>query len=639
MASILAEAVVGKVCEMAIQQVANEVSIVWNFSEDFERLKNIIRQINYFLDEADEKSSRQKDFVKEWLHSVRDIAWEAEDLLQICAVDFMYASNTQLCTSSYNQLILHHQMGRRIRKAKARMSSVIEDGNQLNIAHTLLSRISSRIIPETKVYKTGFPASDSKPVAIQPKIESTVNLLENPQFPVIAVVGMGGLGKTYLLQHVYDAQKGRYEKSAWLSVSQFYSFSKLLNDLAFQLSRDLSREIKESGVSEEVAAQSIHNFILGKRCLIVLDDVWRVTREGDLIAKLGIPTGADNQCKVLVSTRSREVSANLNAKIYEMESLRDEESWKLFCVYAFPESEENKAPEPLKEVALNIVKECANLPLAIKTIAASLANTTVPGEWQSKLSKLKKVSDPSNPVMDILKLSYDSLPAHLKACFAYLSFFPEDEKIECEYLTYIWMAEGFIPAGENPWDCLYQLANLCLIEVWEDELVRKWCKIHDLLLDLAILISRENKCAFGLEDAFSKLPCVNTGGGRWCHLFLAKKVIDEHAISQRRPVSPTLDRTLSLSHNAEIGRNIPAMLFGGMRVLRVLDLSFTNISTLPDCVGEMKLLKVLHLKQTEIEKVPDCVRRLKSLSYLNVSSSEAPKWISELVSSAFGRPV
>ncbi|XP_057841111.2 disease resistance protein RPP8 [Cryptomeria japonica] len=636
MASILAEGVVGKVCEMAIQQVANEVSIVYNFSEDFERLKNKMRQINHFLNEADEKSSTQKESVKEWLQSVRDIAWEAEDLLQICAVD---STNSQSCTLSCNQLILRHQMGRRIQKVKARVSSVIEDGNQLNIGHNLVSHVdaaeSSNTSQRRKYTRLSVLPSDSKPVGIQSKIDSMVNLLESPQFPIIAVVGMGGLGKTYLLQHVYNAQKGRYEKSVWLSVSQFYSFSKLLNDLAFQLDEDLSKKIKKSGVSEEVAAESIYSFMQGKKCLIVLDDVWRATREGDLLTKLGIPTGANGQCQVLVSTRSREVSANLKAQIYEMGSLTDGESWKLFCVYAFPESEENRAPEPLEEVALKIVKECGNLPLAIKTTAASLANTSLP-EWQSKLSKLKKVSTPSDPVMDILKLSYDALPAHLKACFAYLSFFPEDEEIECEYPIYLWMGEGFVPAGDNPWDCLYQLANLCLLEVWEDKWLTKYCKIHDLLLDLTILISRENKCAFSVDEAFSKLRSVNTGGGRWCRLFLAKKDIHEHVISERRPVSPTLVRTLSLSHNTEIGGKFPAKLFYGMRVLRVLDLSNTNISTLPACVGQMKLLKVLNLSKTKINKVPDCVRYLKSLCYLNVFSyhelreSEAPKWISEL---------
>ncbi|GLJ52429.1 hypothetical protein SUGI_1115240 [Cryptomeria japonica] len=299
----------------------------------------------------------------------------------------------------------------------------------------------------------------------------------------------GGNGQNLYSSACLNAQKRRYEISAWLSVSQFYLFSKLLSDLAFQLDKSLRKETKESGVSEDVAAESIHSFIQGKRCLIVLD-----------------------------------MSGGLQKKMKRA---------GICFVFIHFQYEENRAPESLKEVALNIMKECGNLPLAIKTTAASLANTTLPGEWQSKLSKLKKVSTPSDPVMDIPKLSYDSLPAHLKACFVYLSFFPKDEEIEsCQSLS---------------------------LEVWEEVwYLKKSCKIHDLLLDLAIIISRENKCAFSVDDGFSKLKS-GTDGGYWCRLFLAKKDIDENAISERRPISPTLVCTLALSQNTKIGGNIPAM--------------------------------------------------------------------------------
>ncbi|GLJ53257.1 hypothetical protein SUGI_1134990 [Cryptomeria japonica] len=386
-------------------------------------------EINSVLNEADEESSRQKESMKTWLHRVRDIAWEAEDIIQECAVDSMYATDTQSCALSCNQIILQHQMGRRIQKLKARLISVVEDGNQLNIVRAVVVHKEEEAESSSsgqRFKRSNLLPRDSKPVGLESKIESMVNLLENPHFPIIAVVGMGGMGKTYLLQNLYDAQKGRYEMSAWLSVSQSYSVSNLQRGLAFQLSKDLSKEINDGVVDEVVAAQSIHSFIQGKRCLIVLDDVWRATKEGDLIGRLDIPAGDASQCKVLVSTRSREVCTNLNAHIYQMEYLTDEESWSLFCAHSFPGSEGNRVsvPEHLEEVAHNIMKECGNLPLAIKTTAASLANITLPGEWRAKLNKLEKVSTPSDPVMGILKLSYHSLPAHLKACFAYLAFFP-----------------------------------------------------------------------------------------------------------------------------------------------------------------------------------------------------------------------
>ncbi|GLJ19571.1 hypothetical protein SUGI_0353670 [Cryptomeria japonica] len=88
-------------------------------------------------------------------------------------------------------------------------------------------------------------------------------------------------------------------------------------------------------------------------------------------------------------------------------------------------------------------------------------------------------------------------------------------------------------------------------------------------------------------------------------------------------------RTISFSQNPEITR----------RVLRVLDLSSTAISTLPECVGKLKLLKVLNLSNTKIREVPDCVRRLKCLEYLDVSEctsiQSVPDWIGDLKSLSY----
>ncbi|GLJ15046.1 hypothetical protein SUGI_0245800 [Cryptomeria japonica] len=515
-----------------------------------------------------------------------------------------------------------------------RLCTTIALAVQQEVEKTRSKEVVKPSIP-APVKKSGLLPRDSHPVGIDSKLEQIVGLLEDPKVKVIAVVGMAGSGKTFLLQNIYNRKKSRFEDSIWLSISRSYSVKNLQHDIASHL--DLKSEIVDAAVTEERAAELIHRRLQGKKSLVVLDDLWTLSTEDYLFDKLGLP--ADKDCKVVVSTRDKQVALNSNAHIYKMKILSDEESWALFCAYAFPESEGNRAPPHMEEEGRKIVKQCGNLPLAIKTTAASLAKTRLLSKWESKRRQIERVVTPlgdPNPVMEILKLSYDSLPAHLKPCFAYLSFFPEDEEIDCEYLINLWIGERFIPADEDQWEIAWnwldQLDNLCLIQLWEDvehvnfkKRVTKSCKIHDLLHDLAIQISRENKCAFSVKEA-----CQGISGG-CCRILLAKKdVKDLSPLSQRRPFYL---RTLSLSKNKKI-QSIPANLFTAMRGLRILDLSCTSIRSLPASIENLRLLRVLNLRKTWIEEVPECVRHLKNLLFLAFpwSCRALPVWINELKS-------
>ncbi|GLJ19578.1 hypothetical protein SUGI_0353950 [Cryptomeria japonica] len=628
-----ANGVLGKLGEIVAQQVVNEASLVLNFRKDFQLLQTKLTDISGYLQTADQQSALNLS-VKRWLMDVNDIALDAEDIVDECTVQPLYTRPTPSCFCHFSQLAFRYKMGKRIKDLKDRMTSTIQKAQELNLVHQMLN--SSQ--PSTSTSERGaelkrssvLAETDSRAVAIDNKVKEIVRLLE--EHAVVAVLGMGGLGKTFLLRHVYDTNKQRYDHSAWISVSKTCSLRTLQCDLAYQIKLQM-----DPNISVVLLAQLIHGHLVDRRCLIVLDDVWRSSVQGDLIERLGLPTGGNNQCKIVVTTRSRDVAANMRAHIYEMQQLSKEDSWKLFCLFAFPDSDGNRPPEDLKSLATQIVEKCGRLPLALKTVGASMAKSVGLGNWESKLRQLKDVGGTEDSTMQILKLSYDSLPSHLKSCFAYFSFFPQDTKIffsmikEAEdihqdYLIHLWIAEGFIPQEreKEQWDIglnyLHQLVDLCLLEVTT---FLGCYTVHDLLHDLVINISKEYNCEF-------HLPLQET---RCRRLLLGKKGITNDAISGGPIHSQRLLRTFSFSQNLEI-TSIPEHWFDHMKVLRVLDLSSTAISTLPECVGKFKLLKVLNLSQTKIGEVPSCVRRLKSLQFLDVSGSSSihrlPDWIGEL---------
>ncbi|GLJ19576.1 hypothetical protein SUGI_0353770 [Cryptomeria japonica] len=634
-----ANGVLGKLGEIVAKRVLNEASLLLNFRKDFQWLQKKFKDISGYLEYADEQSGLNVS-VKRWLVEVSDIALDAQDIIDECAVEPLYTTPTQSYVCRWRELVFRYKMGKRIKDLKDRTSSTIQKAQELNLVHQILhsshhSTSSSERGAELK--RSSTLESDSRVVAMDDKVEEIERLLEEPEIGVVAVVGIGGLGKTFLLQHVYNRAKQRYEHSAWISVSRTCSLRTLLCDLASHINLQI-----DSGVSDVRAAELIHRQLEGRRCLIVLDDLWSSSVQGDLIQRLGLPTSSNNQCKVMVTTRSRDVAAKMGAHIYEMQQLSKVDSWNLFCLFAFPDSKENRPPQYLESLAQQIVEECGRLPLVVKTVAASMARSSALGVWESKVRQLKDLGGADDCTMQILKLSYDSLPSNLKSCFAYFSFFPEDteiyftrakdtEDIHQDYLIYLWIAEGFIPHenGKELWEIglnyLHQLVDLCLVEV---NIALSCYTLHDLLHDMVINISREHNCEFHLPSQDSSCR----------RLLLGKKGINNGEISESPLHRQRFLRTISLSQNPEI-TSIPEHLFDRLRVLRVLDFSRTAISALPKCVGNLKLLKVLNLSQTEIREVPDCVRRLKSLEYLDVSGCTSlqclPDWIGELKSLSY----
>ncbi|GLJ19752.1 hypothetical protein SUGI_0357850 [Cryptomeria japonica] len=637
MASGLANGVLGKLGEIAARAAWNEASLLLNFKNDFKWLEKKLRQICASLQAADEQSEQNKN-VKEWLIEVRNIAFDAEDIIDECAVEHLYTNTSQSCVYNCSSLVFRYKMAKRIKELKGRIRATIQEAQDLKLFYDVshLSLPSTSTSGSERTEELSFLEKDLPAVAVDYKVEEILRLLDNPAFRVVAVVGMGGLGKTFLLQHVFSITKHRYDCSAWISVSQTYSLRKLQCDLASHIDLELASQVSGLGITDVRAAALIHDKLEGKRCLIVLDDIWSRV-EGDLISRLGLPTGSSNQCKIVVTTRSRGVAENIDAHIYEMQHLWEGESWDLFCLFAFRNREGNRPPEQLESLAHQIVEECGRLPLAIKTVAASMAKSSLPQEWESKLGQLKKVRNAEDPILNILKLSYDCLPPYLKSCFAYFSFFPEDTQISLstfkipsaiyqDYVIYLWIAEGFIPQEKDreQWDIgldyLHQLENLCLLEV---NRVLSCYTVHDLFLDLVVNICKEDECEFDI-------PVNET---RFRRLLLANKGVYTNVISERPLLCKRFLRTLSFSQNPGI-TSVPEQLLDHVKVLRVIDLSLTAISTLPKCVGKLKLLKVLNLSRTEIKEVPDCVRRLKSLQFLDLSFCTSlqriPDWIGEL---------
>lgn len=194
---------------------------------------------------------------------------------------------------------------------------------------------------------------------------------------ILAIVGMGGLGKTTLAQLVYNDSRiqGFFDMHAWVCVSEQFDPTYITKSIISSLKKDNS-DLSEVCSPHETLAKRIKQ----KMVLLVLDDVWNERRDcWDLLCE---PMNTAKLCMIIVTTRSERVAKLVQTmpNFYSLNCLSSEESWSLFKQVAF--TVDNGNTPNLQEIGMSIVKKCKGLPLAIKTLASMLRYETCEQRWK-----------------------------------------------------------------------------------------------------------------------------------------------------------------------------------------------------------------------------------------------------------------
>jgi disease resistance protein RPM1 len=198
----------------------------------------------------------------------------------------------------------------------------------------------------------------------------------------------------------------------------------------------------------KVPSNNIYAYI-ETRYLIVIDDVWTIASWEAIQSKF--PRN-NNGSRIIVTTRIDNVAKACSPGsdcIHQIKPLDKKDSEKLFLSRAFG-SKDASCPKELVAEMGKILKKCAGLPMAIVSIASLLASYQSPdskGMWERICRSIGSEME-SNPTLEgmrqIVTLSYNHLPHHLKLCMMYLSIFPEDYVVFKDRLLHRWIAEGLV---------------------------------------------------------------------------------------------------------------------------------------------------------------------------------------------------
>ncbi|KAL0425771.1 UNVERIFIED_CONTAM: putative disease resistance protein [Sesamum radiatum] len=350
----------------------------------------------------------------------------------------------------------------------------------------------------------------------------------------------------------------------WITVSNRYqetesALKKVQNLIAKRLKLELPEESIETRTSQLRA-----RLMMEKAFLLILDDVWNPID----LDRVGIPEPQVLRCsKIILTTRSFDVCSQMDAVPLKIEALNEDEAWSLFCKSA--------GEKRMVEV------------------------------WKDALNALRRSEPPigsglEDKVYNPIKWSYDLLPDEcIKSCFLFCCLFPEDYEIVENTLIRYWLAEGLL---EDHHDIEKVMSRgITIIETLKDRSLLEessfvsCVKIHDIIRDVSIWISSlpENECislvrsGIGLEEMREDELSVKS----YNRVSFMRNEIRE--LPNALKECPTVT-TLLLQENRKL-KHIPDGFLPAFKSLKILDLSYSSIKSLPPCLGQLVELQALVL--------------------------------------------
>ncbi|KAJ4969226.1 hypothetical protein NE237_015927 [Protea cynaroides] len=515
-------------------------------------------------------------------------------------------------------------MARRLKNINKMLVNIIKDGERFKFVR-VESSSADYFTSMTRLDWVTYPCLDNSEVVGRADDKSKlvamlVNTNNDKIISVIPIAGMRGLGKTTLAQLVYNDPLivKHFDLGMWVCVPEEFEVNRLLKEI----SESVTGANCDASNNLEAIARPLKEALMGKRFLLVLDDV----RSEDAhekwdILKVHLTSGIVGS-KVIVTTHSNRIASMMATNYtHHLGILSEQECWSLFCQRAFSNGGPQKTPT-LVEIGKRIVNKCAGLPLAVKVLGSLMHFKIEENEWLSteeggiwNLQEMKGI-------MSVLKLSYDQLPSHLKPCFAYCSVFPKDYIFDKKKLIQLWMLEGLIinssseqmeDTGNEYFNILW--GNSFFYDVkWGECGDIKTCKMHYLLHDLAQLFG--SLYVYSIRENMEHISAhISKIRGLSC--FLDEKGTFENLKYLKRAKKLRAMFVMPQTFQKLLVLNVDLLM--NFRSLRVLDVCNCHMREVPPSIKKMKLLRYLDLSGNPIEVLPESITSLYNLQTLKLN--------------------
>ncbi|XP_027119741.1 putative disease resistance protein RGA3 [Coffea arabica] len=612
--------------EKAINLASEQIGLFVGLKKDLEKLTDTLTLIQAVLRDAEEQLVTQ-EFVKRWLENLEAAAFDAGNLLDDInyemirrKVKIQNQMKRKVCFffSLPNPIAFRSKMACKIQKINMDLKRINEEARNFSLQSQTASALSppseARFIKnretDSVTVDASFVGRDNDVSAIVTQLTAMNN---NETISVLAIVGMGGIGKTTLARKVFNDPniEKHFDKRIWVCVSEDFNSNRLFG-MILQSLQGREPEAKD----REARVKQLKALLGGKKYLLVLDDVWNKesTLWNDFLGSLK-GTSQEMGSWILVTTREQQVATITRISSPQdcsLKQLSDDQCWLILKENAFVGGE---VPVGLQDIGLKIAQRCRGLPLAASVLGGMLHNKG-PDEWQSLESGLQSLGgDENSYVTKILKLSFDHLPhPSLKKCFAYCSIFPQDFEMERNQLIQLWAAEGFLNPNPREKMCMEEVGKMYFNILLDSNLFQDaekdaygnvlYCKIHDLVHDMVQSISNSKTLRLTESSSVDK----ETSSIRYLALERSQEEMTFPSTESFKCIT-----TLFLRGN--ISLNDREMSFF---MLRVLNLRALSVKELPKSIGKLTHLRYLDSSKTSIKTLPESLCQLYSLQTLRV---------------------